>query len=94
MLLIGQDPSPAFGLTLGATATTEPQEIEPNLAVMQLNSALLLEKSWEQVKEMEAQYLRSPILKQVYGQELGIFPGMDRALALNALREYYQSNQV
>jgi anion-transporting ArsA/GET3 family ATPase len=61
--------------------------------VMQLNSAVLLENSWEQVKQIEAQYLRSPILKQVYGQELGILPGMDRALALNAIREYYQSNQ-
>ena len=93
VLLVGQDPTPAFGLTLGATPTTEPQEIGANFAVMQLNSAFLLEKSWEQVKEIEAQYLRSPILKQVYGQELGIFPGMDRALALNAIREYYQSNK-
>ena len=93
VLLVGQDPTPAFGLTLGATPTTEPQEIGANFAVMQLNSAVLLENSWEQVKEIEAQYLRSPILKQVYGQELGIFPGMDRALALNAIREYYQSNK-
>ena len=90
---MGQDSSPAFGLTLGATPTTEPQEIETNLTVMQLNSAVLLENSWEQVKQIEAQYLRSPILKQVYGQELGILPGMDRALALNTIREYYQSNK-
>ncbi|MEY4518373.1 MAG: hypothetical protein RLZZ499_972 [Cyanobacteriota bacterium] len=93
VLLMGQDPTPAFGLTLGATPTTEPQEIGANFAVMQLNSAVLLENSWEQVKQIETQYLRSPILKQVYGQELGILPGMDRALALNAIREYYQSNQ-
>jgi anion-transporting ArsA/GET3 family ATPase len=94
VLLMGQDSSPGFGLTLGITPpTTEPQEIGANFAVMQLNSAVLLENSWEQVKQIEAQYLRSPILKQVYGQELGILPGMDRALALNALREYYQSNQ-
>ncbi|MEM6613134.1 MAG: ArsA family ATPase [Cyanobacteria bacterium P01_C01_bin.72] len=93
VLLMGQDSSPAFGLVLGVTPTTEAQEIGANLAVMQLNSAVLLEKSWEQVKQIEAQYLRSPILKQVYGQELGILPGMDRALALNTIREYYQSNQ-
>ncbi|NJO95955.1 MAG: ArsA family ATPase [Pleurocapsa sp. CRU_1_2] len=93
VLLMGQDPTPAFGLILGATPTTEPQEIGANFAVMQLNSAVLLENSWEQVKQIEAQYLRSPILKQVYGQELGILPGMDRALALNAIREYYQSDQ-
>jgi len=79
VLLMGQDSSPAWGIALGLTPTTKPQEISANFAVMQLNAAILLENSWEQVKQMEAQYLRSPILKQVYGQEL--------------IREYYQSNQ-
>lgn len=93
VLLVGQDSSPAWGMVLGMTPTTEPQSLDNNLAAMQLNSAVLLENSWEQVKQLEAQYLRSPILKQVYGQELGILPGMDRALALNSIREYYQSGQ-
>ncbi len=93
VLLMGQDSSPAWGMALGVTPPTKPQEIGANFAVMQLNSAILLENSWEEVKQLEAQYLRSPILKQVYGQELGILPGMDRALALNAIREYYQSKQ-
>jgi anion-transporting ArsA/GET3 family ATPase len=93
VLLMGQDPSPAWGMALGITPTPEPQEVGANLAVMQLNSTVLLENSWEQVKQLEAQYLRSPILKQVYGQELGILPGMDRALALNVIREQYQSNK-
>ncbi|HEY9770243.1 MAG TPA: ArsA family ATPase [Coleofasciculaceae cyanobacterium] len=93
VLLLAQDSSPAFGMALGTTPTTEPQEISANFAAMQLNSAVLLENSWEQVKQLEAQYLRSPILKKVYGQELGILPGMDRALALNKIREYYQSDR-
>ena len=93
VLLMGQDSSPAWGMTLGATPTTEPTEVDANLSAMQLNSTVLLENSWEQVKQLEAQYLRSPILKQVYGQELGVLPGMDRALALNAIREYYQGGQ-
>ena len=93
VLLIGQDSSPAWGMMLGMTPSAEPQEISSGLATMQLNSTVLLENSWEEVKQLETQYLRSPILKQVYGQELGILPGMDRALALNAIREYYQSNK-
>ena len=92
VLLVGQDSSPAWGMLLGITPTNEPQEMEANLATVQLNSTFLLENNWEEVKRLEAQYLRSPILKQVYGQELGILPGMDVALALNAIREYYQSN--
>ena len=93
VLLMGQDSSPAWGMALGITPTPEPLEIDANFAVMQLNSTVLLENSWEEVKRLEAQYLRSPILKQVYGQELGILPGMDRALALNTIREYYQGGK-
>ena len=93
VLLLGQDSSPAWGIALGMQPSSELQEISTGLTAVQLNSTMLLENSWEEVKQLEAQYLRSPILKQVYGQELGILPGMDRALALNAIREYYQSNK-
>ncbi|NDJ18708.1 ArsA family ATPase [Myxacorys almedinensis] len=88
VLLIGQDPSPAFGLSVGANVGAEPHAIAPNLQVVQLQTAPLLERSWDEVKALEAQYLRTPFFREVYGQELGIFPGMDSALTLNALREY------
>ncbi|BAU64214.1 putative anion-transporting ATPase [Stanieria sp. NIES-3757] len=93
VLLVGQDPSPAFSLVLGITPEAEPQEIAANLSAVQLHTTVMLEKSWEEVKQLEAQYLRSPILKNVYGQELGILPGMDQALALNAIRQYDQSQK-
>ena len=93
VLLVGQDSSPAWGMMLGMNPTTTPLEVETNFEAVQLNSTVLLENNWEEVKQLEAQYLRSPILKQVYGQELGVLPGMDVALALNAIREQYQSNK-
>ena len=88
VLLAGQDPGPALGLLLGTSLSAQPTEVESNLEAVQLQATALLEESWEEVKRLEAQYLRSPTLKNVYGQELGILPGMDSALALNALREY------
>lgn len=93
VLLIAHDSSPVYSLVLGMSVTTEPQEIAANLSVVQMSSTLLLEQSWAEAKKLEQQYLRSPILKNVYGQELGILPGMDQALALNAIREYDGSNQ-
>lgn len=93
VLLVGQDPGPAFGLLLGVPTSPDPQEIGANLKVVQLHSTVLLERAWEEVKNLEAQYLRSPILKNVFGQELGILPGMDNALALNAIREYDSSGK-
>ena len=91
VLLVGQDPSLAF--LLGATLTSTTTQIESNLLAVQLSTTTLLEGGWEKIKELEAKYLRSPTLKNIYGQELGVFPGMDEILTLNALREYSQSGQ-
>jgi arsenite-transporting ATPase len=89
VLLVGQDPALAF--LLGATLTSTTTQIESNLLAVQLSTTTLLEGGWEKIKELEAKYLRSPTLKNIYGQELGVFPGMDEILTLNALREYSQS---
>jgi len=93
VLLIGQDPTPTFELLLGLPTSPEPQEIAPHLQVVKLRTTMLLERNWEEIKKLEAQSLRSPTLKNVFGQELGILPGMDNALALNALREYDKSGK-
>lgn len=88
VLFASQDTSPALGLLLGTSPEADPQAIAPNLQAVQLRSSVLLERNWEEVKKLEAQYLRTPLLKAVFGQELGVLPGMDNALALNAIREY------
>jgi anion-transporting ArsA/GET3 family ATPase len=88
VLLASQDAGPAFGLLLGTAVGSDPQVIEPNLQAMQLQTTTLMERSWDELKQLESQYLRTPFFKAVFGQELGIMPGMDTALALNALREY------
>jgi arsenite-transporting ATPase len=84
---------PTLPILLDTALSTDPQEIAPNLQVVQFQSSVLLERSWEEVKNLEAQYLRTPILKEVYGQELVVLPGMDSALALNAIREYDASGK-
>lgn len=93
VLFATQDPGPATGLLLGTVLEADPQPLGANLAGVQLQAVTLLERSWEEVKKLEAQYLRTPFFKEVYGQELGVLPGMDSALALNAIREYEASGQ-
>ncbi|MGK7928950.1 MAG: ArsA family ATPase [Spirulina sp.] len=93
ILLASQDPSPAFGLLLGRSPGSEPEEVEPNLWAVQFNTPLLLEKSWEEIKTFEAQYSRFSTLKNIYGEELGIFPGMESALGLYEIRNYNASNK-
>jgi arsenite-transporting ATPase len=88
VLLVGQDPTPALSRLVGINLGPDPQVVSQNFQAVQIQAAVLLERSWDELKRQEAEYLRSPFLKSVYGQELGILPGMDSALALNALREY------
>jgi len=87
VLLLSLDPSPVLGLLLDTTLTPEQQVLAANLWVQRLQSTQLLEANWETLKKLEAQYVRTPFLKSVYGQELSVLPGMDSALALNHLRE-------
>jgi len=88
VLFATQDAGPAAGLLVGSTLEPEPTMLEPNLDAVQLQAAVLLERSWEELKKLETQYLRTPFFKEVYGQELSVLPGMDGALVLNAIREY------
>ncbi len=87
-VLLAGHAEPALAILLGVPIGSDPLEIAANLQVVQFQTSVLLERSWEEVKKLEAQYLRTPILKEVYGQELAVLPGMDSALALNAIREY------
>lgn len=93
VLLAIQEPGPAVGMMLNATLAAEPTQYEPQLDIVQLQAAVLLERSWDEIKQLEAQYLRTPFFKEVYGQELGVLPGMDAALVLNAIREYDASDR-
>ena len=92
-VLLAGSAEPVLPLLLDQTLTPDPQQIAPNLEVVQFQSSVLLERNWEEVKKLEAQYLRTPIFKEVYGEELVVLPGMDNALALNAIREYDASGK-
>lgn len=87
VLLVVQDSTPSFPLLMGMEIKPTITEISSNLDVIQLQSSQLLENSWEELKNLETKYLRSPILNNIFAQELALLPGMDDALALNYLRE-------
>jgi arsenite-transporting ATPase len=84
---------PTLPILLGTSLSADPEQIAPNLEAVQFQVSVMLERNWEEVKKLEAQYLRTPIIKDVYGQELVVLPGMDNALALDAIREYDASGK-
>ncbi|MBC6423033.1 MAG: ArsA family ATPase [Hormoscilla sp. SP5CHS1] len=80
--------SPASALLLGQSLDAEPQEIKENLQGVQLLSTPLLAKGWQEVKQLEAEYLQKPFFQAVFGEELGVLPGMDSSIRLYALWKY------
>jgi anion-transporting ArsA/GET3 family ATPase len=89
VLLLGHEAELGLGLLLDETGlNTQPREIAPKLSVAVFSASVLLEQSWDQVKQLEAQYLRTPFFKNVFGQELGVLPGLDSALALYSLKNF------
>ncbi|MEL7333646.1 MAG: ArsA family ATPase [Cyanobacteria bacterium J06560_2] len=100
VLLISQEAGPVISLVLGTDVSASPSAIATNsnglaggFQAVQLQTTTLLEDNWEKLKKFEAQYLRDPFFRDVFGQELSVIPGMDDFLALNAIREYTESNQ-
>lgn len=93
VLFVSQDPTSATGILLGVPLTDTPQSIGANLEVVSISATVAIERGWEEVKQVESRYLRSPLLRNIYGQELAIVPGMDSAIALNALRQYDASGK-
>jgi anion-transporting ArsA/GET3 family ATPase len=82
-----QDGSPLVSQLWGTAVASTPQPLADGVQGVRLGTAAMLAQNWDVVKAFEAQYLRDPLLKQVYSEELTVLPGMDEALALNALRE-------
>ena len=96
VLLVAQEAGPAISLLTGSDIGSEPSAISvsgSSFQAVQLQTTRLIDDNWEKLKAFEAQYLRDPFFKAVYGQELSVVPGMDDFLALNAIREYTESNQ-
>lgn len=78
-------------ILLGTPLNTYPQVIDRNLQVVQLQTTVLLEQVWEELKQLVASYLPTSFSAEVYPGELLILPGFDSILAFNALRQYYIS---
>ncbi|MDY7007150.1 MAG: ArsA family ATPase [Cyanobacteriota bacterium] len=93
VLFVGQEPAPALSLILGANIGPEPTEIDSNLKAVQIQAATLLESGWEELKKLEKQYIRTPFFKNVYGQELGVLPGVEGILTINTIRGYSASGE-
>jgi arsenite-transporting ATPase len=92
-LLLGAGVDPVVAQWLGQPGDSNPCHVAANLSVVQPSLTVLLERGWEQLKQLEAAYLRSPILNSIFAEELALLPGMDSLLVMGALRSYEVSGQ-
>ncbi|MBW4553503.1 MAG: ArsA family ATPase [Aphanocapsa sp. GSE-SYN-MK-11-07L] len=93
VLFVTHAPNPAADLLLETPLTAHPQTVIPGLDAVQLQSTVLLEDAWKDLKHLIAPYLPNSFSEEIYALELMILPGVDSLLAFNALRQYYASGQ-
>jgi anion-transporting ArsA/GET3 family ATPase len=93
VLLVTHNPSPYAEVLLKAPLNATPQEVAPNLYAVQLQTTVLLEEVWEEVKKLLALYVPSSVKIDIYPGEVVVIPGLDSFLTFNALRKYYQSDE-
>ncbi|MBW4509167.1 MAG: ArsA family ATPase [Scytonematopsis contorta HA4267-MV1] len=93
VLLVTHNPSPYAELLLKTTLNSTPQEVAPNLHAVQLQTTVLLEQVWEEVRKWLTLYVPSSVKVDVFPGEAVIPPGLDSLLTFNVLRKYYQSNE-
>jgi arsenite-transporting ATPase len=95
VLFVGHQPGPASLEMLwgNISLTSDPRPIGANLSAVHLSDTVMLKQSWNQLKDLEAQYVKTPFFKEIYGEELSVLPGTSSALAMDALRRYDTSGQ-
>jgi len=93
VLLVTHSLNPAAEILLGAPLNTYPQVIAHNLQVVQLQTVVLLERVWEEVRQLVTSYLPTSCSQEIYPGEVLILPGFDSILTGNALRQYYLSGE-
>lgn len=94
VLLVTHNPSSCAELLLNIPLTAQPQVVASNLEVVQLQTTVLLEQSWTEIKALISLYLPVPVFSEpIYPGEMIMLPGLDSALAFNALRQYYTSGE-
>jgi anion-transporting ArsA/GET3 family ATPase len=92
VLLVTHTPNPSAEILLETPLTVHPQVILPKLDAVQLQTTVLLEQSWHELKSVISAYFPIPTVSEpVHPGELIILPGFDSFLAFNALRQYYTS---
>ncbi|MBC8121514.1 MAG: ArsA family ATPase [Gemmatimonadaceae bacterium] len=93
VLLISLELASTIGSLLEQTLSAEPQEVEPGLSVAQFSTTGVMERNWKKLQSAEEEYLRIPLFREVYGQELGVIPGLDQLLVMAALRDWDKSDR-
>ncbi|AGY59775.1 ArsA family ATPase [Gloeobacter kilaueensis] len=93
VLVVSLEPVSAVGLLLDTRLSPEPIEVEPQLSVVHFSTTALIERNWNRLRSAEEEYSRIPLFREVYGQELGVLPGLDQLLVMSSLRDYDLSGQ-
>ncbi|MAT61631.1 MAG: arsenic-transporting ATPase [Micrococcales bacterium] len=93
-LVISTDPAHSVADVFGIDADgSGPLPVLDRLDVLQLDSRMLLERSWRSVQEYLLKVLDSAGVGNVAAEELTVLPGAEEVLALLEVRNYVRSGE-
>lgn len=91
-LVISTDPAHSVADVFGIDASGGgPLPVSDHLDVLQLDSRMLLERSWRSVQEYLLKVLDTAGIGNVAAEELTVLPGAEEVLALLEVRNYVRS---
>ena len=81
-----------LGGALFHSATSEPIQIAPNLAIQEVNINHELKRHWADISAYVTSVLRTSGLSGVQAEEMAIFPGMEELSAMMYVNQYRKSS--
>ena len=89
-LVISTDLAHSLSDSFDANLNHNPQEIKKDLYAMELNPQTQLENKWNSIYEYLLEFFKIVGLKDVFAEELSIFPGVEELFTLLEIHEQYK----
>lgn len=92
-LLMSSDPAHSLADALERTLAPEPQEIENNLFVQEIDVYYSLQKYWGTLRDYILRVLKWQRVDEIIAEELAVFPGMEEGAAFLWVEKFYNEGQ-
>lgn len=89
-LVVSTDPAHSLGDCIDQKLSAEPEEVEKNYWVQEIDPIHEVEEGWGTVQAYLTELFTAKTIKNITTEELTVFPGMEDLLSLLRILKYYK----